>query len=186
MMWFLNDSWSICPTEESQVGSDTVQVESRAATPPIDSSDEDKWRESYVLLRRYSERIGRKLIGSARKKKKLKTTINDGTATNWDARGRIPFGAGATIPSILPADFEGIHGRWGRFWISETLLARIQQSLSEFVHAWSPLTTLVVCLELNLARVGRSCSRSYEGTRSGSIRIQDARIARPDQSLCVS
>jgi hypothetical protein len=129
-MWFLNDSWSICPTEEPQVESDTVQVESRAATPPIESSDEDKWRESYVLLRRYSEGIGRKLIGSARKK--LKTTINDGTATNWDARGRIPFGAGATIPSILPADFEGIHGRWGRFWISETLLARIQQSLSGF------------------------------------------------------
>ncbi|KAH8077062.1 hypothetical protein HD553DRAFT_181665 [Filobasidium floriforme] len=49
MMWFLNDSWSICPIEEPQVGSDTVQVESRAATPPIESSDEDKWRESYEL-----------------------------------------------------------------------------------------------------------------------------------------
>jgi hypothetical protein len=136
MMWFLNDSWSICATEEPQVGSDTVQVESRAATPPIESSDEDKWRESYELLRRYSE--DRAKADRECTKKKLKTTINDGIATNWDARGRIPFGAGATIPSILPADFEGIHGRWGRFWISETLLARIQQSLSEFVHAWSP------------------------------------------------
>jgi hypothetical protein len=131
-MWFLNDSWSICPTEEPQVGSDTAQVESRAATPPIESSDEDKWRESYVLLRNLDRLGGDRAKADRECTKNRKTTINDGTATNWDARGRIPFGAGATIPSILPADFEGIHGRWGRFWISETLLARIQQSLSGF------------------------------------------------------